>query len=146
MIYLVNSCITYENNSLASIKLICGGWCCYMLDFKEFPHGRWHSNSCSSLVEGVCIHHIERPVACEGSPFYDGGPHLWPPNKFIVPWCAYRRQVLDHHGIPYEILESGEECILRYSKEGLGDFERWTERRYYKRRTIFYERGKTHNS
>lgn len=140
MIYLVDRCITYSNDTCATIESVCGGWCCYMLDFSKFPHGRWHSSPCFGLVNGVCIDHYNRPVACGGSPFYDGRPELWPSNKFIVPWCAYRRQVLDHHSIPYVILKSGEECINRYTAEGLGDFERWTERKYYKKRTILYER------
>jgi Fe-S-cluster containining protein len=136
MIYLVQSCISIDE--LGEVRAICGGWCCYKLNFSEFPNGRWHSKPCDYLKEGVCSCYEDRPTACEGSPFFDGGPQLYPSNKFITPWCAYRREVLDYRGTQYEILETGEACIEQYSRQGLDDFERWTERRFYKKRTIFY--------
>lgn len=135
MIYLVEKCIELIDGK---VKAICGGWCCRMLDFSQFPNGLWYSKPCDYLEEGVCSCYEARPKACEGSPFFDGSPDLYPANKFIVPWCSFRAAVLDHHSIPYTFLESGEECIEQYSKQGLADFERWTERRYFKGRTIFY--------
>jgi Fe-S-cluster containining protein len=110
-----------------------------MLNFKEFPHGRWHSKPCSSLVEGLCEAYEDRPLACVGSPFFDGGPEEYPPNKFLVPWCCFRKLILDLHGIPYEFLPSGDECIIAYTEQGLGDFERWAARKFYKKQTIFWK-------
>jgi hypothetical protein len=63
----------------------------------------------------------------------------YPPNKFLVPWCCFRKPVLDIHQVPYELLLSGEECIVAYSERGLGDFERWAARKFYKNQTVFWE-------
>ncbi len=137
MIYLVKSCVEVFDNIT---KPVCGGWCCRMLNFKEFPNGRWASNPCDYLIDGLCSCYSDRPLACVASPFYDGSPELWPPEKFIVPWCHYRKQVLDYNGVEYVLLDSGEACIEQYIIDGLGNFERWTERKYFKNRTLFYEK------
>lgn len=137
MIYLVEGCIKVVDGEVVPI---CGGWCCRMLNFTRFPRGRWYSDPCQSWKKGLCTCYDERPLACVGSPFYDGDPSSWPVNKFITPWCAYRKQVLDVHDVQYVILPTANECISRYTSEGLGDFERWTERRYYNERTVNYER------
>jgi len=109
------------------------------LDFSQFPNGRWFGEHCSSLIDGICSDYETRPLACVGAPFYDGSFEEYPPNKFIVPWCCFRKPILDRFGIPYEILPTGDDCIIAYTEQGLGDFERWQARRFYQKQTIFWE-------
>jgi|WetSurMetagenome_2_1015567.scaffolds.fasta_scaffold00469_32 hypothetical protein len=110
-----------------------------MLDFSKFPDGRWHSKPCTSLIDGICSDYETRPLACVGSPYFDGGPSEYPSNKFSVPWCCFRKEVLDLLNIPYEILPTGNDCIIAYTERGLSDFERWAARKFFKDQTIFWE-------
>jgi len=128
MEFIVRSCTREEDGRVIAL---CGGWCCYHLDFRNFPDGEWHRSPCTSLRHGICIDYSDRPLACIGAPFYDGGPELYPSGKFpLPPWCYFRKEILDLHQIPYEILDSGEECIEAYKKCGL-NFTRWWERTFY---------------
>jgi hypothetical protein len=135
-IYLVKSCTKIVDGKLVGL---CG-YCCHMLNFKEFPNEKWLGPKCRYLNEGLCTCYDERPLACSGSPFFDQEVEIYPPNKFCIPWCSYRRLVCDFYKIPYQILDSAEECIEQYRKIGLGDFERWTVK-FFKKRTVFYERS-----
>lgn len=100
-----------------------------MLNFSQFPHGRWHSKPCSSLCDGICLDYDVRPKACEGSPFFDYGEEafeIYGPNRFPVPWCSFRHLVLDYFGKEYAILPRATDCIQAYSRDGtLGNFERF---------------------
>ena len=136
MIYLVEKCVEVVDGRIVSV---CGGWCCKMLDFSEFPNGRWVISTCDYLKDGLCVCYNEKPLACSGSPFFDYEPSAYEPHKFPVAWCAYRKVVLDYYNVPYQILGSGQECIERYAREGLGDFERFALK-YFHKRTLFWEK------
>jgi Fe-S-cluster containining protein len=112
-----------------------------MLDFSQFLGGRWQSNPCPSLQDGLCRDYADRPKACEGSPFFDYGEEafkVYGPYRFPVPWCSFRKHVLQYYGIPFEILETADDCIKAYSAEGLADFERFAIK-WFKHRTVFWE-------
>jgi len=138
-VYLVPSCVEVVGGK---IKAVCGGLCCGALDFSQFPHKQWIEGLCPYLDMGVCSCYSERPLACQGAPFFDYSFEevvpIFGPNKFGIPWCSFRLPIVEHFGLPYEILDSGQECIERYAKEGLGRFERWTLKWFHKR-TIFWE-------
>ena len=139
MIYLVANCVEIVHGE---VKALCGGYCCGALNFSWFPHSKWVEGLCSYLKFGVCSCYHTRPMSCRGAPFYDYPdfelPLIFGPNRFQTPWCHYRLPIMQYYNLPYEICGSGTECIERYTREGLGDFQRWTLK-WFKGQTVFWE-------
>lgn len=132
MIVLIPSCVKVENGKVTPL---CG-YCCCALDFtrEDFVLAR-----CKYLDGGLCSCYQDRPTACEFSPFFDytveEAVAYFGPSSFIVPWCSFRKVVLEALELPYSIVRDAEEAIAYYKRRGLGDFKRRSIK-WFRRRSV----------
>ncbi|MEM4720886.1 MAG: hypothetical protein QXT73_02315 [Candidatus Methanomethylicaceae archaeon] len=135
MIVLIPSCVRIEYNTTIPL---CG-YCCGALDFTRDD---WILARCKYLHDGLCSCYQERPTACKFSPFFDytveEAAAYFGPHSFVVPWCSYRKTILDYLGVPYVLVRDAEEAIAHYKRAGLGDFRRRSIK-WFRRRSVILE-------